>query len=255
MERSWSEDFFDAEYLKLWGGFVTPERTAREVDGLWSMLGLSPGVTVLDAPCGFGRIARALAIRGATVLGVDRSDVQLNEAECLRGDVNGEALRYVQHDLRTPIPSERGFDVALNLYSSIGYGTEGEDLAVLSNLREAVRSGGRVVLESSHRDGVVLGLARTQRPAVRLEDGTLMVEEPRFDPIRGRMETVWHWSGPRGAGSKRASLRVYTVSEMVALLENAGFRLLAVHAGLSTELFRGDPAVLAGRVALVAEKP
>ncbi len=255
MGESWSEAFFDEDYLRVWGGFVTDERTQREAEALWSLLALSPGVTVLDAPCGFGRIARALAGRGASVVGVDRSTVQLREAERLRGDIREDRLRYVQHDLRRPFEGLGSFDVALNLFSSIGYGTEAEDLTVLSNLHTSLRRGGRVVLDTMHRDAVILNHTRNPRPAHRLADGTLVVEEPVFDPVRARIDTVWHWSGPHGSGSKRASLRIYAANELVALMHNAGFRVLAAHAGLTSDLFRGDATVLAGRIAIIAEKP
>src|SRR5207253_10249804 len=35
----------------------------------------------------------------------------------------------------------------------------------------------------------------------RLASGTLIVEEPTFDPISGRVNTTWYWSG-RGTGSQ-----------------------------------------------------
>src|SRR5687767_5809882 len=107
----WWERFFDADYLRLWEGAEAEGKTARQAAGLWSLLELAPGSRVLDAPCGYGRIARALAERGAEVLGVDRSEALLAEAERRRGARAG--LRYRRHDLRTPLP-EGGFDVALN---------------------------------------------------------------------------------------------------------------------------------------------
>jgi cyclopropane fatty-acyl-phospholipid synthase-like methyltransferase len=62
---SWWESFFDAEYLRLWEGSEAPGKTEREVAGLWELLALAPGSRVLDAPCGYGRIARGLAEHGA----------------------------------------------------------------------------------------------------------------------------------------------------------------------------------------------
>ena len=89
--------FFDDEYIALWASALSPQRTAREVDQLWSLLALAPGMRVLDAPCGYGRISRGLAERGATVLGVDASQAQLDHAERMRGDL---PVRYRFHDLR-----------------------------------------------------------------------------------------------------------------------------------------------------------
>ena len=47
--------------------------TVREVDTLVDLLGLSPGMRVLDVGCGPGRHAHELARRGIAVHGVDIS--------------------------------------------------------------------------------------------------------------------------------------------------------------------------------------
>src|SRR5688572_5146454 len=135
---SWWETFFDGDYLRIWEGSESPDKTERQAAGLWELLGLREGSTVLDAPCGYGRIARALAERGARVVGVDFSGELLAEGERRRGNVSTDRLRYYRHDLRTPV-AETGFDAALNIFTSLGYGTEADDLAILST--SAPRSG------------------------------------------------------------------------------------------------------------------
>src|SRR5262249_21661056 len=65
------EAFFDVEYIRLWGHSDASASPSAQVDGLWTLLGLHPGSRVLDAPCGYGRLSRPLAERGATMLGVD----------------------------------------------------------------------------------------------------------------------------------------------------------------------------------------
>src|SRR5262245_30920402 len=96
----WWQTFFDADYLRLWAGVTTAEYTAREVEGIWTLCRLAPGSRVLDAPCGWGRIARALAERGADVLGVDQSAELIARADAERG---GAPVRYLRHDLRRPL--------------------------------------------------------------------------------------------------------------------------------------------------------
>jgi SAM-dependent methyltransferase len=248
---SWWERFFDADYLRLWEGAEAPDRTKRQGAGLWAVLGLGPGSKVLDAPCGYGRISRALAERGAHVLGLDLSSDLLAEAERRRGDLPAERLRYQRHDLRMPLP-ESGFDVALNIFSSLGYGSEADDITVLANLRAAIRPGGLVFVETMHRDRIVANLLQNPRPANRLPDGTLLVEEPRLDPIAGRVETTWYWSGPGGFGQKSASIRAYTATELVRVVEAAGLRLRSVHNGCSTEPFVAPGSAIGGRLGLLA---
>ena len=248
MPKPWWEDFFDADYLHLWGGYMSKERTALEVEGLWQLLDLQDGSRVLDAPCGYGRISRPLAERGACVLGVDQSQVLLDQADQDREGLPDEKLRYLCHDLRQPL-SESGFDAAINIFSSLGYGTEEDDLAILKTMAQSVRRGGFVLIETNHRDATVLHLSRGSKPADRLPDGTLVVEEPKFDPIRGRVDTTWFWWGPKGSGEKTASIRIYAVTELVSLLERAGLQFRSAHKGCSTEPFEAN-----GRLAVLAER-
>ncbi len=247
----WWKDFFDADYIHIWGSFFPPERTASEVDGLWQLLGLREGSRVLDAPCGYGRLSRPLAERGAMVLGVDQSEVLLKHAESERGNLPAERLRYLHHDLRQPL-AETGFDAATNVFSSLGYGSEEDDLAILRNLCVAVRPGGLVLVETMHRDLVVVNFLRGAKPSRRLDDGTLVVEEPVFDPIAGRVNTCWHWSGPNGSGSKPGSLRAYAATELVALMQKAGLRFRSAHRGCSPEPFKAEGPDMGGRLALLA---
>jgi hypothetical protein len=177
----------------------------------------------------------------------------LEEAERRRGGVAEPQLRYLLHDLRKPL-NEGGFDGALNLFSSLGYGSEADDLAVLSTLRDAVRPGGFVFVETNHRDRHIARLLTGEPNATRLPDGTLLLEEPRFDPVAGRVETTWYWSGPAGTGQKSASIRIYTVTELVRLLETTGLQVQSVHRGCFPEPFVGTGAGVRNRIGILATR-
>ena len=246
MDTNWLQSFFDRDYLRLWAGSLTAERTQKEADGIWNLLKLRPSSRVLDAPCGYGRLSLALAERGAIVVGVDLASDMIAEAERNRRGI--ENLRYLHHDLRQELP-EGGFDAAFNVFTSLGYGSEEDDLKVLRTLAAAVRPGGKVLVESNHRDLLMAYLSRGNKPSDRLADGTLVVEEPNFDSIKGIMNTAWYWSGPSGSGKKIATLRVYTITELVRMMDKVGLRLISAHAGLSTEPFE-----IGKRCALLAEK-
>jgi SAM-dependent methyltransferase len=249
----WWEAFFDADYLRLWGQSDDPGSVAAQVEGLWTVLGLQDGSRVLDAPCGYGRLSRPLAERGAVVVGVDQSATLLEFAERQRGQLPVSRLRYVVHDLRRPL-DEDGFDCTLNIFTSLGYGTEEDDLQILTNLRATLRPGGLLFVETNHRDLVAAFLARGAASSQRLPDGTLVVEDPHLDPISGRLETCWYWYGPAGHGCKKASLRVYSATELVRLLQRAGFRLRSAHRGCSSEPFRAEGPDLGGKIGLLAER-
>jgi len=249
----WWKDFFDTDYIRVWGFFTNAEKTATEADGIWQLLELHDGSRVLDAPCGFGRLSRPLAERGAIVLGVDQSDALLQHAEKERGTLSPERLRYRQHDLRQPLP-EGGFDAAINVFSSLGYSTEEDDLAILRNLGSALRTGGRLLVETAHRDLTIANLARGGGFSQRLPDGTLVVHEVAFDAIAGRSLAKWFWAGPGGSGEKSASIRIYSATELVTLVERAGLRFRSAHRGCSPEPFTFGPPAMNARLGIVAER-
>src|SRR6185437_10288775 len=89
----------------------------------------------------------------------------------------------------------------------------------------------------------------------RLPAGTLMVEVPRMDPVSGRVDSAWYWSGPTGSGRKSSSLRMYSASELVRLIEAAGLHLQSLHAGCSTDAFVGSGPAMSRRLGLLAVRP
>ena len=195
MSDTWTT-FFDSDYLRIIGEIFNEAASARQAQELWSMLDLQPGVRLLDGPCGYGRLSRPLALLGAIVVGVDQSEASIALAEEQRGDLGSDRLQYLRHDLRTPLAMS-DFDVACNIFTSFGYGTEEEDVAVFRTLREAVRPGGRVVVESNHRDLLCISLARGGTASMRLADGTIFLDQPDFDAISGIVTLNWYWSGPK----------------------------------------------------------
>ena len=249
----WWKTFFDADYLRIWGAPEKSPDTAQQVDTLWELLALREGSRVLDAPCGYGRLSLPLARRGAIVIGVDQSAELLAQAEKDRDDLFTHRLKYLRHDLREAL-TENGFDAAFNVFSSIGYGTESDDLAIFKTLHDAVRPDGRVLVDTVHRDAAVARFSRGTKPADRLADGTLVVEEPTFDCISGRVETTWYWSGPTGKGRKSASLRLYTATELIQLLQSSGLRFLSAYRGCSLEPFQSEGPDLGGRIAILTER-
>jgi len=249
--NEWWKTFFDQDYLALVGNRFSEEANTKQARALWSMLDLNPGCRLLDAPCGWGRLSRPLALLGAKVLGVDQSETLLATAEEQRGELPPERLQYLRHDLRAPL-AETGFDVACNIFTSFGYGTEEEDLATFRTLRGALRRGGRVVVETNHRDMMCAFIARSSKMSMRMADGTIFLDEPKFDAICGIVTLNWYWSGPRGSGEKHAEWRCYTPTQIVGLLERAGLRFAGAYQGLSKAPYIAEGPEAGGRLAVVA---
>ena len=105
----------------------------------------APGSRILDAGCGQGRTAGALAARGHQVVGVD---VDLVLIESARRDNPGPT--YVQADLATLDLAQHGegelFDAAVSAGNVITFVAPGTEVAVLASIRQHLRPDAALVV-------------------------------------------------------------------------------------------------------------
>ena len=242
----WWRDFFDRDYLRSYSPNLTEEASRDEALSAVALAGVAPGARVLDAPCGFGRHSIPLADAGYDMVGVDLSADQLREARARAGSRDNPAL--VEGDLRQLPFADEEFDCALNLFSSIGYWGDEGDLAVLRELWRVLRPDAALVIETMHRDRLVWILR--ERDWEHLPDGAVFLEERRFDLVTGIVEATHTLLGDDGVPRHRHhSLRVYTATELVRLLEQAGFGRIECFGS-----FAEEPLTRETRLVAVAHK-
>jgi SAM-dependent methyltransferase len=141
-------------YSRLW--FETflrtqsPEWTAREVAFVARQAPLPAYRALLDVCGGEGRHAIPLAKRGYAVTGLDRDPVALAAAQ-ERSDALGASVRFVAGDMRDLAASVTGpFDVCACLWQSFGYFDAATNEDILRQMRDLLRSGGRMILDIYH---------------------------------------------------------------------------------------------------------
>lgn len=213
------EALFDDDYLYFYDDLLSDERSDREVDLIWRLLGLEPGMEVLDLACGHGRIANRLADRGARVTGLDATPMFLERA---RADARarGVDVEYVEGDMRE-LPWEGGFDAIVNWFTAFGYfDDDAEDRRVLDAAHRALRPGGSFLIENNNLAEL---LPRWQDAVVLERDGDVAIDRARFDPITGRSRTDRLIL--RGGGVRRLqfSVRMFIAVELRQWLLDAGF--------------------------------
>jgi hypothetical protein len=85
-----------------------------------------------------------------------------------------------------------------------------------------LKPGGKLLLESMHRDDVIRGyLTRDQWT---LPNGTKVRVRRRFDPVTGISHERLQWRRGVERGRKQHALRLRTATEIDALLKAAGYR-------------------------------
>jgi ubiquinone/menaquinone biosynthesis C-methylase UbiE len=238
--------FFSEFYLRA---FADAERNAEAQAQALAAAELSacpPGGDMLDVPCGFGRHTVPLAAAGLKVVGVDRAETLLEEARRRAG--HGRWPKFVRADYRDlPFPDE-SFDAALNMFSSLGYLGDEEDTRALEQIGRVLRPGGRLVIDIMHRDRLVSSFSESDWHM--LGEGRLLLEQRTFDPVSGVAQTTQTLIESTGERESRTfSIRVYTATELLAMLERAGFAETRCHGDL-----QGGPFGPETRLVVVARK-
>jgi SAM-dependent methyltransferase len=192
-----------------------------------------PRATVLDAGCGTGRHAVALAVRGHVVTGVDASRELLDVAGD-RARRAAVAVHLVRADLRT-------LDLAATADAVACRGVLNDLLedrdraAVLGALARHVRQGGALVLDVRDHDATArrYGAGTGSRRSVDVESGRLTFAwRGRFDRRTGRLAVDEEHRLREGDAEEVVrhafAMRCWSPQELRDRLDAAGFTAVAL---------------------------
>lgn len=219
-------------------------RTEELVNGMVKILndyGISSG-NLLDLCCGNGRVAIHIAKKGFKAVGVDISQVFLEDAKrkaeehdvsdmvtFLKGDVRN--LKDILKDVSQP------FDVVVDAWTSIGYFSREEDLNIFKQARELSREGTILFLvETMHSEYIALKFVPTSYVEV---NDMVLLENRKYDHTTSKMNTTWSFYIKRGENLEFIdkvdwSIHVYSLSEIFNLLRSAGWETEAYYGSIST---------------------
>lgn len=214
------------------------------------------GCKILDVPCGIGRIAIPLAKLGFTVTGVDFSPyfIKIAKTKAKQSGAEGRTsfLKGRKERVDSLLKNET-FDVAVNVFTSIGYGSEMADKIFFRSLRRVVRKGGLLVIaQLVNRDYIFSHYVE------RMYDETnklLVLQTNELDVAHSREKSVWRLYTKKGKTLSEASqvkidLRLYSPHEVALMLEGSGWRVSDVYDSLS---YRRSFSVASSSYAVVAE--
>lgn len=242
----WYHEAFDEDYLRSYVE-ITPEVTRQQVDLMEALLGLDRDSRVLDLCCGQGRHLIEFLRRGYRVVGLDLSAYLLGIAQQTGVDQR-VPVRLVRGDMRW-LPFPEAFDAVFTVFTSFGYFDEVENAGVLSEIARVIKPGGRLLIEVTNRDYLLRVFQSRRWGRGR---GLISLDENTFDYVRSQIRT--HHTIIRDDGTRReytSTVRVYSLHEMLRLLEAAGFTVLEVCDGKTRGVFDGLDS---HRMAVVGEK-
>ncbi len=224
--------------MVLEGMWQRGEEDALAISGLLQERGMT-GCSILDVPCGIGRIGIPLAQLGFPVTGVDYSphlvEVANSKAKRFRVQDRASFMLGSMSELRL---GRRMFDCAINVFTSIGYGSEQKDSDHFRSLRKAVRKGGLFIISGlRNRDYLA------ENPAQNIYEESkdlLVLDRYSFDSTRSHERGSWRFYLKVGqvmkfAGEFPIEIRVYSAGEIVSMLHDTGWLVSDVYESISTK--------------------
>jgi glycine/sarcosine N-methyltransferase len=215
-------------------------RLAVEMPFLDRWLAAGRAQRVLDAACGTGRHALALAGQGYAVVGADVSAEMVARAR-QNAAAADQAVRFVAAGFGELAPAAGGaFDALLCLGNSLPHALTAAELAqTLADFAAVLRPGGRLLIQNRNFDAVLAGCERWMGPEAHREgerewlfvrfydfnaDGTLT-----FNMLRLRRDggSVWE------QGVESTLLFPWTQAELTGALRAAGFGRLVFYGDMT----------------------
>jgi SAM-dependent methyltransferase len=236
---NWAENIFvrNAKLyeLVLEGMWERGEEDAVAISSYLSEAGLRDA-RVLDVPCGIGRVAIPLARLGFNVTGIDLSRhlISVAVAKARMHASAAARTRFLvgdMHELDSKF-AEESFDVVLNVFTSIGYGSEEDDLRFFRGVRAVTKQGGLLLISGLRNRNYV---ARNPSQNIYEESGRVLVlDNYRFHTELSRERGMWRFYLKTGgrrkarevlrfAGEFPIDIRIYSPHELISRLHATGW--------------------------------
>jgi len=245
--KEWWQTFFFGPWQELQLAGYPEEQNQAEATFMISALRLQPGARILDVPCGPGRHSIAFAKAGFQVTGIDFNPDAIEHARRSAAE-NGVAAEFAVADMRE-FSWTQPFDGAVCFYGSFGYFDDEQNLRFASRVAEALRPGGRFLIDIQVAESLFPKFRERDWQWMRQDPPLRIMEERQWHLDSGKVESTWSFIGET-ISSHRISMRIYTYRELCGLLRTAGFsRFDAFETGTQKPFRLGSP-----RLALIAEK-
>jgi len=208
--RDWTKSFAEDLWLK------PDEVGAEEAAFLKAVLHLRRGQSVLDAPCGAGRIAIHLAQAGCIVTGLDlRSSFIKRATDRFRRE--RQMGRFLAMDLRD-LSFEGEFHAIYSWSGSFGYFPDSKNLDVIKRYARALRKGGRLLIDQPNRESLLRHFMTMRR------NGNITMRN-RWNAHTQRIHSDWVVERNGKREHNGMSIRLYTPAQLRRLFQDVGLTI------------------------------
>ncbi len=218
--KPWHED---DSFWQTWGPFMFgAQRIAdavEEVTKIAKLLNIQPGASILDLGCGIGRISLEFARRGFRVTGVDRTIRYLEQAR-QQAEKENLNVEFIHSDMRAFMRPD-AFDSVVSMYTTFGYfENQADDRRVVNNIYISLKPAGTVLIDI-HGKETLAKIFQERQWSER--EGAILLQEHKVIQNWSWMQTRWILLKGNDRIESNFSHRLYSGTEMAALLTGCGF--------------------------------
>jgi SAM-dependent methyltransferase len=243
---SWYENFFSGINCEMWEKAIPEDWTQKEVSFLVDVLQIGNGGSILDIPCGTGRLAMPLAKKGFQVTGVDISK-EFIKGLAHRVKVENLSIQGIQGNILT-LPLTGSFDGAYCMGNSFGYFDYQGMNVFIQKVAACLKPGSRFVINSGMLAESILPRIPPNKSFI-IEDLTMHVEN---EYVVKDSYLVSHLTYTKTNFAEKHKFKhyVYTMGEIKRLLASAGLQISYMYNSFTKTGYElGDEQVY-----LIAEK-
>lgn len=209
---------------------------------------------VLDLGCGPGLYTSRLATRGHECLGIDIGPAVINYAKNAATPVS-DRCRYVLGDMREA-HFEGDYDLIMILFGELNPFPRDDALSILRRCRAALAPSGRILIEvhafEAVRDRGISPPRWSAHSAGLFSDEPHLRLDQQFWLEQSHHAVGRHWIVDAESGETSRygwSMRAYTDDEYMALLTEAGLKLITRYENLTGDNMKSEfPVLLAAPV-------
>ena len=242
IQRVFNETYFRARPPKI--GKLEREEAAF----IKEVLSIDAGARLLDAGCGYGRLAIPLAELGMDVVAMDISVDMTSKTVDFAGEA-GVRIDVREGDFRH-CHYQEAFDAVVCADTTFGSFSDADNFATLLAFRDSLKTGGLLYLEVLNRDICLRELPGRTWWEGR---GCLVQEDSEFVDATSHLKVKRLVVTAEGGQDEHwVQIRIFSAHELMGLLKIAGFKTVSVSGS-----FRTSGAFFASssqKIIIVAEK-
>lgn len=226
-KSEWHNKFFKGIYTQMLARTYDVATNKRQARGIKKLLKLKKGQSVLDVPCGQGRLTIPMARLGLKAFGMDRqaSYIRLAQAAAKRKRAR---VDFRAGDMRQ-LHFRDKFDGLFNWFGSFGYFSDIQNQQVLDGFYRALKPGGRLLVEGIHKDWIL----KNFKPKMEMTAGGVKtVHANRWNSRDQRIHSRWTLTLGKKKEVHQVVMRLFNPRDLAPLFHRAGFKQVRFYGDL-----------------------